>query len=67
MADAAEMIAGAGFHLPPFAHWTLGISRPRDARDHDGRLEQDITDYGQGDFDRQGCSCSRCAMAIWSN
>lgn len=55
MADAAEMIAGAGFHLPPFAHWS-----PQEFREkatpaiRDGRLGWDITDYGQGNFDKLG-------------
>lgn len=55
MADAIEVIARAGFHLPPFAWWT-----PREFQDRatpaiiDARLGWDITDYGQGDFDRLG-------------
>ena len=55
MADAAEMIAGAGFHLPPFAHWSPQEFRARATPAiRDGRLGWDITDYGQGDFDRLG-------------
>ena len=55
MADAAEMIASAGFHLPPFAHWTPQEFRERATPAiRDGRLGWDITDYGQGDFDRLG-------------
>ncbi|WP_323008640.1 D-lyxose/D-mannose family sugar isomerase [Paracoccus sp. (in: a-proteobacteria)] len=55
MTEAAEMIGKAGFHLPPFAHWS-----PEEFRSlatpaiRDGRLGWDITDYGQGDFDRLG-------------
>ena len=55
MADAAEMIASAGFHLPPFAHWTPQEFRERATPAiRDGQLGWDITDYGQGDFDRLG-------------
>lgn len=55
MADAADLIARAGFHLPPFAHWS-----PDEFRDRatpaiiNARLGWDITDYGQGNFDRLG-------------
>ncbi|MCQ0969987.1 D-lyxose/D-mannose family sugar isomerase [Paracoccus sp. TK19116] len=54
-AEAAEFIDRAGFRLPPFAHWT-----PDEFRDRatpaivDARLGWDITDYGQGDYDRLG-------------
>ncbi|WP_347266338.1 D-lyxose/D-mannose family sugar isomerase [Paracoccus sp. (in: a-proteobacteria)] len=55
MADAAAMIARAGFHLPPFAHWSPAEFRDRATPAiRDGRLGWDITDYGQGDFDRLG-------------
>lgn len=55
MADAAEMIAAAGFHLPPFAAWTPDEFRARATPAiRDARLGWDITDYGQGDFDRLG-------------
>lgn len=55
MADAAEMIAGAGFHLPPFAHWSPSKFREKATPAiREGRLGWDITDYGQGNFDRLG-------------
>ncbi|KRW93331.1 D-lyxose/D-mannose family sugar isomerase [Paracoccus sp. PXZ] len=55
MAEAAELIAKAGFHLPPFAHWSPEEFRARATPAiRDGRLGWDITDYGQGDFDRLG-------------
>ncbi|WP_134725554.1 D-lyxose/D-mannose family sugar isomerase [Paracoccus luteus] len=57
MQDAAALIDAAGFALPPFAHWSPDEFRAR-ARDAqaiiDARLGWDITDYGQGDFDRLG-------------
>lgn len=55
MAEAAEIIDAAGFSLPPFALWS-----PEEFADRatpairDARLGWDITDYGQGDFDRLG-------------
>ena len=55
MAGAAEMIDRAGFRLPPFAHWSPEEFRARATPAiRDGRLGWDITDYGQGDFDRLG-------------
>ena len=54
-AEAQDFMAGHGVNLPPFAHWT-----PDEMRDRatpailQGRLGWDITDYGQGDFDRLG-------------
>ncbi|RYH08503.1 D-lyxose/D-mannose family sugar isomerase [Tropicimonas sp. IMCC6043] len=57
MAAADEMIRSFGFTLPPFAYWT-----PEEFRDNavsaarviDARMGWDITDFGQGDFDRLG-------------
>ena len=53
--EAAEFIDNAGFRLPRFADWT-----PEEFRDRapaaivNARLGWDITDYGQGDFDKLG-------------
>lgn len=57
MASAAEMIAAHGFRLPPFAWWTPEEFRAR--RDEAerivaSRMGWDITDYGEGAFDRMG-------------
>jgi D-lyxose ketol-isomerase len=57
MAEADEMIRSYGFILPPFAYWT-----PEDFKANketaqfviDARMGWDITDYGQGDFDKLG-------------
>lgn len=55
MQNAAGLIERAGFSLPPFANWT-----PEEFRERatpaivNARLGWDITDYGQGDFDRRG-------------
>jgi D-lyxose ketol-isomerase len=57
LAQARALIEGAGFRLPPFADLS-----PRALHDHARiapqviarRLGWDITDYGQGDFDRLG-------------
>ncbi len=57
MAEAEAFIAGFGFVLPPFAWWSVDQFRERaDAARHivDARMGWDITDYGQGDFDRLG-------------
>lgn len=55
MADAAEMIARAGFHLPPFAYWSPDEFREKATPAiREGRLGWDITDYGQGNFDKLG-------------
>lgn len=56
MAEAGATMARAGFALPPFARWSPGKFRARrDAgRIVEARLGWDITDYGQGDFDRLG-------------
>jgi D-lyxose ketol-isomerase len=56
MAEADAMIRSHGFRLPPFAYWTPEAFRARtDARAIvEARMGWDITDYGQGDFDRMG-------------
>lgn len=56
MQDAAEMIARHGFVLPPFAAWSPDDFRARapGTRIAQARMGWDITDYGQGDFDRMG-------------
>jgi D-lyxose ketol-isomerase len=56
MQDAAEMIARHGFVLPPFADWSPEAFRAQAAgtRIAQARMGWDITDYGQGDFDRMG-------------
>ena len=56
MAEADVMIRHYGFVLPPFAYWTPDEFRAR--RDVDrivqSRVGWDITDYGQGRYDRMG-------------
>ncbi|SFD28956.1 D-lyxose/D-mannose family sugar isomerase [Tropicimonas isoalkanivorans] len=57
MAAADEMIRHYGFVLPPFAYWTpeeFKAKADTAARVIDARLGWDITDYGQGDFDKLG-------------
>jgi D-lyxose ketol-isomerase len=56
MQAGAEMIARHGFVLPPFAHWAPGefAARAAGTRIAGARMGWDITDYGQGDFDRMG-------------
>lgn len=56
MQDAAGLIARHGFVLPPFAGWTPQQFRARapGTRIAEARMGWDITDYGQGDFDRMG-------------
>ena len=57
MAAADDMIRAHGFVLPPFAYWTPGQFRDRRdsaSRVIAARMGWDITDYGQGDFDRLG-------------
>ncbi|MCX7890081.1 MAG: D-lyxose/D-mannose family sugar isomerase [Rhodobacteraceae bacterium] len=57
MAAADEMIRSFGFVLPPFAYWTPEEFRARKdvaRRVIEARCGWDITDYGQGDFDRLG-------------
>ncbi len=57
MAESDDMIRRYGFCLPPFAYWSPDEfkSRANDARHLiDARCGWDITDYGDGDFDRMG-------------
>ena len=59
MASADAMIRSFGFVLPPFAYWSPGEFADRAKSRQIGRIAQarmgwDITDYGQGDFDRLG-------------
>jgi D-lyxose ketol-isomerase len=57
MAEAEDFMRGFGFVLPPFAQWSPARMRaeaPRARAVIEGRLGWDITDYGQGDFDRMG-------------
>jgi D-lyxose ketol-isomerase len=56
MAEADDMIRRHGFVLPPFAYWTPEELKARtDARRIvEARMGWDITDYGQGDYDKLG-------------
>ncbi|SMO95107.1 D-lyxose/D-mannose family sugar isomerase [Ruegeria faecimaris] len=57
MAQADEFICSHGFALPPFAYWSPEEFKARksDARHViDARCGWDITDYGDGDYDRMG-------------
>ncbi|PRY24890.1 hypothetical protein CLV78_10262 [Aliiruegeria haliotis] len=57
MAAADDMIRHYGFVLPPFAYWTPEEFRQKAqsaSRVIDARMGWDITDYGQGDFDKLG-------------
>jgi hypothetical protein len=56
MAEADEMMRRFGFVLPPFAYWTPDEFRSRSdaGRIVAARMGWDITDYGQGEFDRLG-------------
>lgn len=57
MAEADAMIRRFGFALPPFAYWTpqeMQARKSQSAALIDARMGWDITDYGQGDFDRLG-------------
>ena len=57
MAHADDMIRKFGFTLPPFAYWTPSeFQQNADRARHviDARCGWDITDYGDGDFDRMG-------------
>ncbi|MFV0360081.1 D-lyxose/D-mannose family sugar isomerase [Tropicimonas sp.] len=57
MAAADDLIRSHGFVLPPFAYWTpeeFRANATRSARVIGARMGWDITDYGQGDFDRLG-------------
>jgi len=55
--EGDEFIRSFGFRLPPFAYWTPDQMKAR--RDDiagiiNARMGWDITDYGQGDFDKLG-------------
>jgi len=57
MRSADEFIQQRGFLLPPFAYWTpdMWLSKgPECAEIVENQLGWDITDFGQGDFDRIG-------------
>ena len=56
LAEAEALIAAHGFVLPPFARWSPEEFRRKAAgtRVSQARLGWDITDYGQGGFDRLG-------------
>ena len=57
MAEADEMIRHYGFVLPPWAYWTPEefVSRKTEAaRVISARNGWDITDYGDGNFDKMG-------------
>ncbi|SMX33960.1 D-lyxose/D-mannose family sugar isomerase [Actibacterium lipolyticum] len=57
MASADEFIRSFSFTLPPFAYFTPDEMRARKAqlsRVIDARMGWDITDYGEGDFDKTG-------------
>ena len=57
LVEAAAFIAAHGFRLPPFAGWSpeaFAARRPEAARVIEARLGWDVTDYGQGDFERLG-------------
>ncbi len=57
MAAADEYIQSFGHILPPFAYWTPDemVARKGDIKGiTDAGLGWDITDYGQGDFDKLG-------------
>jgi D-lyxose ketol-isomerase len=57
MRSADDFIREHGFFLPPFAHWTGEDWRtkgPEAAEIVENQLGWDITDFGQGDFDKIG-------------
>ncbi|MEL6167925.1 MAG: D-lyxose/D-mannose family sugar isomerase [Pseudomonadota bacterium] len=57
MAEADAMIRSHGFTLPPFASWSPDAFRAKGeaaSRIVQSRMGWDITDYGEGDFDRMG-------------
>ncbi|AKS47208.1 hypothetical protein SAMN05444287_3152 [Octadecabacter temperatus] len=57
IAESDEMMRKYGFALPPFAYWTLDEFKSRkDIAKNviDARCGWDITDYGDGDFDKMG-------------
>ena len=57
MSAADDLIRSHGFTLPPFAYWTpdeFKSKRETAKRIIDARMGWDITDYGQGDFEKLG-------------
>jgi D-lyxose ketol-isomerase len=57
MREADEFIRGCGFYLPPFAYWspeTWQQKGPEVSEITDNRLGWDITDFGQGDYEKIG-------------
>jgi len=57
MAAADAFIRSFGFVLPPFAYWSPEEMKARRAEIEgivSGRMGWDITDYGQGEFDKLG-------------
>lgn len=57
MRSADEFIRARGFFLPPFAYWSPQDWRqkgPEAAEIVDNRLGWDITDFGQGDYEKVG-------------
>ncbi len=57
MREADEFIRSFGFVLPPFAYWSPAEMRARRAEIGgivDARLGWDITDYGEGRFEKMG-------------
>ncbi len=57
MAAADDFIRSFGFVLPPFAYWSPDEMKARRSETDgiiSGRMGWDITDYGQGDFDKLG-------------
>ena len=56
LAEAEEMFARHSVALPPFAHWSPQemAARAPGTRIAQARMGWDVTDYGQGEFDRLG-------------
>ncbi|WP_420863506.1 D-lyxose/D-mannose family sugar isomerase [Algirhabdus cladophorae] len=57
MAQADDMIRSHGFTLPPFAYWTpdeFAANATAARALIEARCGWDITDYGDGDFDKMG-------------
>lgn len=55
--DMEKLVHENGFHLPPFAHWTPEEWKTKGHEYdeiRDNMLGWDISDCGQGDFDRMG-------------
>ena len=57
MKDADDFIKSHGFHLPPFAYWSpeeWAAKGPEVSEIVTNNLGWDITDFGQGDYERCG-------------